>query len=86
MKIMVEWYKPSGKWYTEGEVEIGDVRLWHGFDEMLEAIWANQTILMDKDPESRKYWTIVSRDLPGNEKNPEYHEFTQAILQVGRSD
>lgn len=32
MKVQVDWYKMSGKWYAGGEVDIGDARLHQDID------------------------------------------------------
>ena len=46
MKIQVDFYKPSGKWYTGGTVDIGDARP-HIGGEVEQALVDSQHILQD---------------------------------------
>lgn len=80
MKIRVDFYKPSGKWYSGGLVDIGDSKPWHGRDILLDKILENQKILV---PGNMEQWTIVSDDPPGSEIDPNYKDFFKAVLQIG---
>ncbi len=82
--IRVDWYKPSGKWYAGGIVNVGDVKLHDGNDAMLDAISRNQKALAGSGMGT--YWTIVINDLPENKERADYHEFFMAVLQVGRNE
>lgn len=77
MKIQVDFYKPSGKWYAGGEVEIGDTQPWKN---LLDVIWENQQILATK---RSNYWTIVTNDTPSNYADPNYRHCFKFVLQVG---
>lgn len=77
MKIYVDFFKPSGKWYAGGEVDVGEARLWR--DNLLQAIWDNQ-MLLNQNTE-RSQWTVVSR-----EADQDDNEFCRAVLQVGKND
>lgn len=44
MRVYVDFYKPSGKWYAGGEVEIGEVEGWNR-DKVLEVVIKNQRII-----------------------------------------
>lgn len=81
MKIRVDFYKPSGKWYTGGLVEIGDAKLWD--KNFLDIVWENQDHLQKN---YRDYWTIVINDDPEEEKKETYHDFFNAVLQVGKDE
>jgi hypothetical protein len=81
MKIWVDFYKPRGKWYTGGVVDLGDVKPYQGRDLMLEAVWKNQDLL--KASTDRTYWTVVSDDLRSLARDPEYKDFAKAVLQIG---
>lgn len=78
MKIQVDFYKPSGKWYAGGEVEIGDAKPYD--DDLLYIIWENQQILTSKHS---KYYTVVTNDTPDNDADPNYHYCFKSILQIG---
>ena len=85
MKIRVDFFKPSGKWYAGGMVEVGDHKLWMG--SLLDVIWKNQEILSshpDRSPQT--YWTIVIDDPPNTENDPSYNDFFKAVLQIGRDE
>lgn len=76
LKIKVDFYKDSGKWYSGGIVDIGSVRLWHGEETVKQTIIDNQKILADS-------WIgrfhVVINDLPENKQKADYQEFTNAL-------
>jgi hypothetical protein len=77
--VRVDFYTPSGKWYSGGEVEVHDSELWH--DDFLDVIWSNQEIISTSEKE---YYTVVTRDTDDNNRDPDYRQFFMAVLQVGR--
>lgn len=77
--IRVDFFKPSGKWYSGGEVDVGTAKLYD--DNLLDVIWENQQILA---PGDKEYYTIVIDDVYTNFIREDYHEFYKAVLQVGR--
>jgi hypothetical protein len=76
MKIKVDFFKESGKWYSGGEVEIGEARLWHG-EPFRQAIVDHQEILEDG---WQGGYHVVTGDLPEFDTDPNYHEFSIALL------
>ncbi len=71
MKIRVDWFKPTGKWYAGEEVEVGDWQLWE--PEFKQAIVDNQKQLVDS-------WLgdfhVVTGDLQKYDDDPEYSRFS----------
>lgn len=66
MIIEVNFYKPSGKWYSWGDVNIGDARLWKG--DVYAAILKNQNIL--EEGVADHYFIVTSNARPGPEDDP----------------
>jgi hypothetical protein len=65
--IKVDWFKPTGKWYAGGLIDIGEARLHLG--NVLEAIDKNQEILT---PGSGRHFIIVTdnvEDAAGNDQS-----------------
>lgn len=81
LEVRVDFFKPSGKWYAGGTVNVGPARLWQGRDVFLRAVWERQQILGGS---GGAYWTVVTGDLPENEARADYREFSRAVLQVGQ--
>ena len=59
MQIQVDFYKPSGKWYTGGLVEIGDVGL-HRKEDFMQAIVDGQQLLIDGWTAHGEYHVVTS--------------------------
>ena len=78
MKIRVDFYKPSGKWYEGGEVKIGEARLWKG--DLPQAIINNQNILFD-GWQNEEYYYVVTDDIPELFNDPNYKEFFKALFR-----
>ena len=76
MKIQVDFYKPSGKWYSGGEVEV-NCKPWDDRAKIMDEIRNNQEILIKSD---LSQWTIVLDDAKGNEFSK---EFWKRIIQFG---
>jgi hypothetical protein len=72
--IEVSFFKPNGKWYTSGEVNVGSARLWKG--DLLQGIKENQSIVSG----DFEQWTIVS----GDPVDMNSTDFTRAVLQIGK--
>lgn len=72
MKIRVDFFRESGKWYEGGIVDIGDAKLWKG--DIQQAIVDNQEILKD-GWQNQDYFYVTTRDLPETYDDPEYKEF-----------
>jgi len=80
MKIQVDFYKPLGKWYAGGEVEIGDIKPYDPAIDLLDVIWQNQQILSTK---RSNYFTIVTNDTSENHNDPNYRHCFKFVLQIG---
>lgn len=78
MKIWVDFFKPSGKWYLGGEVEMGDARL-HMGEPYRQAIVDNQRIMMD-GWQHKAYYYVVTRDLAKYDEDPHYTDFNIALF------
>jgi hypothetical protein len=68
MKIQVDFYKPSGKWYAGGIVDIGDAKLWRdesGYNSVAVAIGKNQQIL-HSGAITRSEFITVARNIDGD--------------------
>jgi hypothetical protein len=78
MRIRVDFYKQTGKWYAGDEVEIGDARLWMG-EQFRQAIVDNQHILFDGWQDD-DYFYVVTSDLPEYDDDPNYTAFSCALL------
>lgn len=78
MRIRVDFFKITGKWYEGDEVEIGDAKLWMG-EPFRQAIVDNQYILTD-GWQNDDYFYVVTRDLPMYDDDPNYHDFFYALF------
>ncbi|MEO2202367.1 hypothetical protein ABGV42_01270 [Paenibacillus pabuli] len=82
LEVEVTFYRESGKYYTHGNVNIGDVRMHHGNREFMQAIIDNQQLM------SGNSWVgeyhVVTRDTDDNWKHRDYHEFSNAIFPAER--
>lgn len=78
MKIWVDFFKPTGKWYGGGVVDMGYVRSWDSPETQLQALWQNQNVLVQST--DRKYWTIVLDDLDSERYKPEYNGCWKRVL------
>ena len=81
MKVYVDFFKPLGKWYAGGAVEMEEVKAWDGPEEKLAMIWKNQNFLQDNH---RDFWTIVVDDLDSERNKPEYNLLWKRVLQIGK--
>lgn len=79
MKIRVDWYKPSGKWYAGGEVEVDDSRLY--FDDFLQKIVDNQNELIDG---WQGGYDVVTSDTEENYADQNYTLFYKALFHRDR--
>lgn len=79
--IKVDFFKPSGKWYNGGNVNIGNARLWKG--DIPQAIVNNQTIISDGWQDTN-YYTVVVQDLSENMAKVEYKEFCTALFSPSK--
>ena len=59
MNIRVDWYKPSGKWYSGGIVDIGDAKLYKN-QEVEQAIVDKQQLLLHNWHINCYYTVVVS--------------------------
>jgi len=86
--IWMDLYKPSGKWEYGGVVYVGDVKPWQDSDLLMDAIRANQDIVVDSALVGKhgEYWTIVVDDLVSLAKLPEYKFLWKRIMQIGRDE
>ncbi|MFE8095225.1 hypothetical protein [Bacillus toyonensis] len=77
LTIKVTFFKEYGKYYSQGNVNIGKTRLWQGDDSFKQAIVDNQTIVSDS-------WIgnmhVVTEDLPEHDSDPNYREFSSALI------
>lgn len=76
LRIRVDWFKPSGKWYAGGVVDIGLTRLHH--DTFCDAIRTFQKELLP-GWENEDWWVVTS-DLPEYDNDPEYRLFNLALF------
>lgn len=76
LRIWVDFYRPSGKWYAGGEVDLGNARMWGPGNEFKQAIVDNQQAL--KDGWQGDY-IVVTSDLPVSWADPNYHEFNKRV-------
>lgn len=58
MKIQVNFYKETGKYYSGGVVDIGDTPAWDT-DAVKQAIVDNQGILMDGWQNGGSYYVVI---------------------------
>lgn len=80
MKIQVDWYKETGKWYCGEEVEIGEAKLWD--TEFKQAIVDNQNQLANWPRVNSRFY-VVTRDTEANVLNPEFRGFNSALFTPG---
>jgi hypothetical protein len=78
LTIQVDFYKTTGKWYTSGNVNIGDLRLHSDRDDFLRAIIENQTALSSNNWIGEYH--VVTQDLPEYVAHADYHEFTKRMF------
>lgn len=91
--VHAKLFKPSGKWYAEGDVEI-HANSWDSIETILLAFWQRQKIVerrrnMEHKEETlqhyhQPYWTIVLDDHPASKADPNYHNCWQMVLQIGQ--
>lgn len=80
MFIQIDFFKPTGKWYSGGTVELTDgTYLWK--DDFKQQIVNNQKIMCDGWQEHD--WIVVVRDTPANELNPSYNGFFYHLFLAG---
>ncbi len=72
MQIQVDFYKPSGKWYAGGLVEIGDVGL-HAKEDFMQAVVNGQQILIDQWTAHGEYYVVTS-------SGPDDSKFVNALF------
>jgi len=77
MKIRVDFFRSSGKWYEGGEVDIGEARLWKG--DLKQAIVNNQEIIHDGWQGS---YIVVTDDTHDNFIKEGYAEFFKWVYQI----
>jgi hypothetical protein len=79
MKLQIDFYRETGKWYTGGEIEIPDgLYIWS--DEFKQSIVDNQGMLVDGWQDD---FIVVTADHPDNEKDPTYHNFYRHLWVIG---
>ena len=78
MKIRVDFYRPSGKWYEGGEVEIGNAKLWRG--DLPQAIVNNQNILTDGWQEQDCYYVVTSDLIECDNDDLNCYDFVKALF------
>lgn len=59
MKIQVDFYKDTGKWYSGGIVDIGDTPGWDT-DKVKQAVVTHQHIMGDGWQDHRYYYVVVN--------------------------
>lgn len=77
MKIKVDFYTETGKWYSGGEVEIGEVQF-HNRTAFMQAIVNNQELLVDQWVDDRFF--VITEDTYENQNDPEFHGFNQRLF------
>ena len=79
MKIKVDWYKLSGKWYSGDLVEIGETQLWQ--PEFKQAIVDNQKELVESWNQSRDDgFFVVTSTTDEQDNDPNFHGFYNALF------
>jgi len=61
MKILVTWYRDTGKYYSSGEVEIDESYIWE--DEFMQKIVDRQQVLRDGWQSGANNYIVVTQDL-----------------------
>ena len=81
MKIRIDWYKESGKWYAGEEIEIsGNYRIWE--EEFLQEIVDNQNQLIEGWQGDQ--FIVVTGDLQKYDEDPNYDKFYHQLFPQGR--
>lgn len=80
MIIRVDYYKPSGKWYAGGDVDVGPARLWK--ESFRKAIQNNQQILQKDNLE---FFCVTSNARPSTGAS-EAEVFAMALFKPGVLD
>jgi len=78
MLIQVNWYKDTGKWYTEDMIEIKPLP-WE--DGIRKAILENQKALT-KGWENNNFYVVVS-DIPESTNDPNYRMIYSRLYKPG---
>lgn len=81
MIIKVEFYKLTGKYYSGGEVDIGNCKLWSS--DFKQTIVNNQNILIDG---WQGQYLVHTRDLSIHDLDPAYTEFYMRIFSPHEFD
>lgn len=76
MKIRISFYKPGGKWYSNGIIDIGNAKL-YDIQEFKQAIVDNQNILGEHWPGG--YHVVVTSTCE-NEADDNYREFFERLF------
>lgn len=82
MKVWFDLYKPSGKWYAGGAVEMEDQEPFDPNESILETFWRNQDFMNGNCHKS--LYTIISDDLDSARNDSEYKTLWKQVLQIGR--
>lgn len=77
MKIRVDWFKDSGKWYSGGLVEIGETMIWQ--PEFKQAIVDNQDELLDTWVDHEYY--VVCSNTKEQDDDPEFKGFHHVLFK-----
>lgn len=83
MQIRVDWFKPSGKWYSGGLVEIGDLRIWD--DGFKQAIVDNQNELVDEWTVDNDF-TVVCSNTEAQDNDPNFSGFHHILFRLHHFD
>lgn len=78
--VQVDFYKPSGKWYAGGRVELF-ANPWDSKEEILAALWVAQSHVIGI---RGRDFTIVIDDLPESKADPNYRTCWKMVLQIGK--
>ena len=78
MKVKVDFYKTTGKWYSGCVIEM-ESKPWDDKPKIMDEIVEKQTALIKGD---LSHWTIVLDNVPEDEDKP--NEFWKRIIQFGQ--
>lgn len=78
LRIQVDFFKPSGKWYTGGIVDMGIVRF--HCNNYLSTLLDSQQLLSKSA--LAQHWIITTRDLPELITNPNYKLFSYGLFII----